>query len=378
MVQRSSPRQREKMGKEHVEILPIINRLGFFDSFTTNDKRQMVSDDAHFRVYASGETLIRQGSSDRSLFIILTGTVNVTEASGEMTLAVLRPGDIFGEMAFLTDTRRSATVTARESVIALKLDQQMFEKLATDIREKFKDKIIEKLVVRLNAANKELVRLKSAVSDRFAESSKSMNLATGPSSPDQPAADFLSGRELIRKIIADTSCLPAMPAVMVKVRQMIQHQGTSPAQLAKIIETDPSMVAGILKVANSAYYGFRGKVSTIQHASALFGTRRLAELITAMSAGGVLGKAMSGYGLEAGDMWRHSVAVAVTAGEIAAATASDALDSAYMAGLLHDVGKIILDPYVRERKALFSHYYANYPEKRFRKQSGIFLDLIMP
>jgi putative nucleotidyltransferase with HDIG domain len=82
-----------------------------------------------------------------------------------------------------------------------------------------------------------------------------------------------------------------------------------------------------------------------------------------MSAGGVLGKAMEGFGLEAGDMWRHSIAVAVTAGEIAAAMASDALDSVYMAGLLHDVGKIILDPYVRERKVLFNHYHANYPEK---------------
>jgi HD-like signal output (HDOD) protein len=351
------------MGRRNLEILPIINRLSFFDSFSTNDKRQIVSDDAHFQAYTSGQTLIRQGSIERSLFIILTGTVHVTEASGETTLAVLKAGDVFGEMAFLTDTRRTATVTAIEPVIALKLDPQMFEKLSTDIREKFKDKIIEKLVARLNAANKELVRLNSAMGESSGVSSKSMmKLVASPSSSDPPEADFLAGRELIRKIIADTSSLPAMPAVMIKVQQMIGLPGTSPAQLAKIIETDPAMVAGILKVANSAYYGFRGKVSTIRHASALFGTRRLGELITAMSAGAVLGKAMDGYGLEAGDMWRHSIAVAVTAGEIAAAIASDAINSAYMAGLLHDVGKIILDPYVRERKALFDHYIANYPE----------------
>jgi putative nucleotidyltransferase with HDIG domain len=72
---------------------------------------------------------------------------------------------------------------------------------------------------------------------------------------------------------------------------------------------------------------------------------------------------MDGYGLKAGDMWRHSVAVACTASEIAAAVESDALDSAYMAGLLHDIGKIILDPYVRERKVLFDHYYSIHPEK---------------
>ncbi|MBC2713215.1 MAG: HDOD domain-containing protein [Desulfosarcina sp.] len=351
------------MVSTHVEILPIINRIGFFNSFTADEKRQMVSDDAHFRVYKPGEMLIRQGSSDQSLFIIFTGTVNVTEGVGGTILAVLRAGDIFGEMAFLTDTRRTANVVAMESVIALKLDRVLFEQLSLEIREKFKDKIIEKLVARLDKANKELARLNAAVSAGFSESSKSTGTSAGPSFTDSPAPVFVSGRELIRKIISNTASLPAMPEVMIKVQQMIKHPGTSPAQLAKIIETDPAMVAGILKVANSAYYGFRGKVSTIQHASALFGTRRLAELITAMSAGGVLGKAMEGYGLKAGDMWRHSIAVACTAGEIAAAVGSDAPDSAYMAGLLHDIGKIILDPHVRKRKVLFDHYYSTHPEK---------------
>ncbi|HSO21157.1 MAG TPA: HDOD domain-containing protein, partial [Desulfosarcina sp.] len=351
------------MANTRVEILSIIRRLGFFDSFNEDEKLQMASEDAHFRVYDPGEMLIRQGSSDQSLFIILTGTVTVSEASEGVVLAVLRPGDIFGEMAFFTETRRTANVAARESVIALKLDNVMFEKLGAGIREKFKDKIIEKLVTRLDAANKELARLNSAAGTLGAEMSASVRTPVRSPSGTSDGALFVSGRELIRNIISNTTSLPAMPEVMLKVQKMIQHPGTSPAQLAKIIETDPSMVAGILKVANSAYYGFRGKVSTIQHASALFGTRRLAELITAMGAGGVLGKAMDGYGLAAGDMWRHSITVACSASEIAAAVGSDALDSAYMAGLLHDMGKIILNPYVRERKLLFDHYFSSHPDK---------------
>ncbi len=351
------------MVSSDVEILSIINRLSFFNSFTADEKRQMVSDDAHFRVYNQGEMLICQGSSDQSLFIILTGTVEITEGSGETILAVIGAGDIFGEMAFLTDTRRTANVIARESVIALKLDRVLFEQLPPEIREKFKDKIIEKLVARLGAANKEVSRLNAAMNAGFSESIPLMGTPAGPSHTDSHASVFISGRELIRMIISNTASLPVMPEVMIKVQQMVSLPGTSPAQLAKTIETDPAMVAGILKVANSAYYGFRGKVSTIRHASALFGTRRLAELITAISAGGVLGKAIDGYGLEAGDMWRHSIAVACMAGEIAAAVAADAFDNAYMAGLLHDVGKIILDPYVKERKMLFDHYYASHPEK---------------
>ncbi|MBR9986155.1 MAG: HDOD domain-containing protein [Desulfosarcina sp.] len=346
-----------------VEILPIINRLGFFNSFTAQEKRQMVSDDAHFRVYNPKEMLIRQGHSDQSLFIILTGTVVITEGAGGTILAVLKAGDIFGEMAFLTDTRRTASVVARESVIALKLDRVVFEQLPSEIREKFKDKIIEKMVARLDAANKEMSRLNAALNAGSPEALKSVGRHTGLSITDSPEPLFVSGRELIRKIISNTEALPAMPEVMIKAQQMIKNPATSPAQLAKIIEIDSAMVTGILRVANSAYYGFRGKVATIQHASALFGTRRLAELITAISAGGVLATSMDGYGLKAGDMWCHSIAVACASSEIAAAVGSDSPDIAYMAGLLHDMGKIILDPYVRERKVLFDNYTATHPKK---------------
>jgi CRP/FNR family cyclic AMP-dependent transcriptional regulator len=227
------------MVSTHLEILQIINRLVFFNSFTADEKGQMVSDDARFRVYRPGEMLIRQGSSDQSLFIILAGTVSITEGTGETVFAVLRAGDIFGEMAFLTDTRRTANVIARDAVIALKLDRVLFERLSPEIREKFKDKIIEKLVTRLDTANKELVRINASVSTTFSESSSSMAAPAGQSfaEPSEPA--FISGRELIRKIVSNTASLPAMPEVMLKVRQMIKHPGTSPAQLAKIIETDP-------------------------------------------------------------------------------------------------------------------------------------------
>jgi HD-like signal output (HDOD) protein len=355
------------MGSSQIEILSILNRLNFFSSFTNEEKRRIVSDDAHFKVYKPDEMLIRQGSGDQSLFIILTGSVNVTEGHGDTVLAVLWAGDILGEMAFLTKMRRTANVIAREPVIALKLDKPQFDQFAHVIREKFKDKIIEKLVVRLDAANKALTRRSTVVKDNGIVSAKALHPDKVSTFNEPAQTGLLSGRELIRKIIANTASLPAMPEVMLKVQHMIKLPGTTPNQLAKIIETDPAIVAGILKIANSAYYGFRGKVTSIQHASALFGTRRLAELIAAMSAGGMLGKAMDGYGLKVGDMWRHSIAVAVMASEIAAAISDEALDSAYMAGLLHDVGKIILNPHVQHRVLLFDQFFTSNPGKSIQE-----------
>ncbi len=337
------------------EILPIINRLDFFSSFTAGEKAQIVSDDTRLHVYHPGELLIRKGRNDRNLFILLSGSVTV-QGVGDTVLAVIGPGDILGEMAFLADTQRTASVIAREAVIALKFGREAFELLPTRIREKFKDRIIHKLVTRLDVANMELTRLSKALEQNPSSASPAADAPVGPTTSEGVETVFLSGRELIRKIIADTGALPAMPQVMVKVQHMVRLHGTTPAQLAKVVESDPALVAGILKVANSAYYGFRGKVSTILHASTLFGTRRLAELITAMSAGGVMGNAIEGYALKAGDMWRHSIAVAFMAAEIAVATGSESSDSAYMAGLLHDIGKLVLDPYVCQRKLLFDYY----------------------
>jgi putative nucleotidyltransferase with HDIG domain len=86
----------------------------------------------------------------------------------------------------------------------------------------------------------------------------------------------------------------------------------------------------------------------------------------AMNIGGVLGKALDGYGLKTGDLWRHSVAVACMAGQIASATGSDAIDDAYIAGLLHDIGKIILDAHISERRVLFDNYFSTYPQNSSR------------
>lgn len=352
------------------QIRAIIDRLDFFSLFSADEKRCIAADDARFRSYAPGEMLIRQGSRDRSLFIVLSGTVSVVGPAGDTILAVLGAGEIFGEMALLTDSRRAANVIARESVIVLKMDRGPFDRLAAQIREKFKDQIIVKLAARLKTANRELSRCQALAAEN------GFRFPAAPANRLQPvssSAAFLAGRELIHHLVAKTRSLPSVPEVMIKVQRIVRRPGTTPAQLTKLIETDPAMVAGILKVANSAYYGFRGKVTSIQHAAALLGTRRLAELITAMSAGAVLGQAMAGYGIKAGNMWRHAVAVAAAAAEIAGEIGSDDMDSAYMAGLLHDVGKIVLDPYVQERHMLFAHFSATHPGRPIQDAERVIL-----
>lgn len=168
------------------------------------------------------------------------------------------------------------------------------------------------------------------------------------------------GGEILKKeILKSVSELPPMPQTVFKVREIIANPDSSFKELAKILETDQAMAAQVLKIANSPYYGLSGKVSSIQHAAIVLGHKTLGELMTMAGTSGLLGNKLEGYGLEAGDLWRHSMAVAFGAKIIAANKDSSLANDAFTAGLLHDAGKLILDPYVFERKKAFEAFMAD-------------------
>ena len=133
----------------------------------------------------------------------------------------------------------------------------------------------------------------------------------------------------------------------------MEDPGSSLKDLAGVIEHDQAIVARVLALANSAYYGLSGLVSSIQHASILLGQKTLGELITIAASSQLLSKKLIGYQLDPGDLWKHSLAVALGSRIIAEKKNADWVEDAFIAGLLHDAGKIILDPYIVERKAEF-------------------------
>ncbi len=330
-------------------VKEIIDRLEFFDAFSSSEKQTIAEDETHFQVYRTKEVLIREGDMDTTLFIVLYGSVSVGKKDRDTVYTVLKPGEILGEIAFLTDTKRTADVVALEKTIVLKLEKLVFERFNSQIREKIKDKIIKKLVTRLESMNRMLVKKE----DRIGQS-VGMPKSEAPGNLRRQISErYDFGRPLIKKIVKNIKSLPPMPKVMVKAAEIMARPDSNPIELADLIQNDMALVAGVLKVANSAYYGFKGKVSSIHHAASLFGSKRLAEIIASISATGLLGKAFKGYGLKDGDMWMHSMATAHASKLIAEKIQSEHVDDAYMAGLLHDAGKILLDPYVNERKAYF-------------------------
>lgn len=170
---------------------------------------------------------------------------------------------------------------------------------------------------------------------------------------------YSSSKTLKKMILRSLGELPPMPQTIFKVQEILANPDSSFKDLADILETDQAMAVKVLKIANSSHYGLSGKVSSIQQASVLIGYKDLGDLLAMAGASGLLGNTLEGYGLEAGDLWKHSMGVAFGSKIIAAKAEPAMANDAFTAGLLHDTGKLILDKYVLQRGAIFEEFLAD-------------------
>jgi len=166
------------------------------------------------------------------------------------------------------------------------------------------------------------------------------------------------------RIIQSIKDLPPMPQVVIKIQHLISDLNSDITDLAEIIESDQAVAAKVLKMANSAYYGMSGKISSIHQASVLLGYQTLGEIVTMAGVVGILSGSMPGYGYDSQELWKHSLAVAFSAKKIAETKSKDLIQEAHTAGLIHDVGKIILDRYILEHMDQISVYMVQ-EEKSF-------------
>jgi HD-like signal output (HDOD) protein len=174
------------------------------------------------------------------------------------------------------------------------------------------------------------------------------------------------------RILKTQGDLPSMFQVVMKAREVMANPKTSFNEIAAVLETDQALAGRVLKMANSAYYGLSGMVSSIQHASVVLGFKTLEEVITLAGSTSFLSSQLSGYGIDAGGLWRHSLAVAVGSKLIAADRNNGLQEHAFTAGLFHDAGKIILDPHVLARKADFDALLAKAQGSCFQAEQNLF------
>jgi putative nucleotidyltransferase with HDIG domain len=151
----------------------------------------------------------------------------------------------------------------------------------------------------------------------------------------------------LNKLIARLGELPPMPQVAQKALELIRDPESNMADLARVLAMDEAMASLVLRWANSAYYGLRNPVSTVQQAVTFLGQRTLHSLVLAASVASLLERPAPGYGLERGELWRHALGVAAGARLLAAPFGNILAEEAYHAGLLCDIGKLALEMLLR-------------------------------
>jgi putative nucleotidyltransferase with HDIG domain len=147
-------------------------------------------------------------------------------------------------------------------------------------------------------------------------------------------------------ILAKVRTVPSIPSVVVKLRQYLSDPDVSFDELAKVIEYDPGLTANLLQLANSAYFGWSGRIKTVKEAITRLGTNRIFQMVLCMSVAPLVRKPVKGYDMESNGLWKHSIAVAVCAEQLAQILKIPNSEEAFTAGLLHDMGKILLGTFV--------------------------------
>jgi signal transduction histidine kinase/HD-like signal output (HDOD) protein/CheY-like chemotaxis protein len=142
--------------------------------------------------------------------------------------------------------------------------------------------------------------------------------------------------------------LPTLSAVATQLIKLTMDETSDAQQVAAIIETDQSLASKVLQIVNSASYGFAGRVTTMTHAVSLLGFSTIRSLALSMTVSDMFGPSEEAGAFDRAGFWKHSLACAVCAELIAERAGTRYARETFLAGLLHDIGKIALDTCARE------------------------------
>jgi putative nucleotidyltransferase with HDIG domain len=140
--------------------------------------------------------------------------------------------------------------------------------------------------------------------------------------------------------------LPTIPTVLAKILQLADAENVSGKELIAVIEHDQSLTGKMLRLANSAFFGQSRRVATIPRAIVLLGFSTVRNLALGVKVWDTLGTGIARNRLD--ELWVHAVAVGVAAKALTARLRAGDPDEAFTAGVLHDVGRLILAMRFRE------------------------------
>lgn len=149
-----------------------------------------------------------------------------------------------------------------------------------------------------------------------------------------------------RDILAKVHAVPPLPEVVFKLQKYCNDPNVSYPELAKVIEVDPGLTTSLLRLANSAYFGCERTIGSVQYAMTRLGLKRVYQMVLAVCVAPMTRKPIRGYDLTPAMLWQHAIATAMAAEYLARELGQAEPADAFTAGMLHDMGKIVLGNFV--------------------------------
>jgi putative nucleotidyltransferase with HDIG domain len=138
--------------------------------------------------------------------------------------------------------------------------------------------------------------------------------------------------------VAQAKDLPVMPPIAAEVMKKAEDPESDLKSMANLISRDASLAVRVLKIANSSFYSMPRKIESIQQAIVLLGYTTLRSVVVAASVKDVFAR----YGLAERLLWEHAIAAGCAASVVAGHVGGFAKDEAFVGGLVHDVGKLVM------------------------------------
>ncbi|MDG5814327.1 HDOD domain-containing protein [Chitinispirillales bacterium ANBcel5] len=155
--------------------------------------------------------------------------------------------------------------------------------------------------------------------------------------------------ERYHRIIENLDQLPSLPAIVLRLLKIVNSPDTSAEDAASLIEKDPALTSKMLRLANSAFYGIPRSISSVSSAVVILGFNTIRSLVLSAS----LVKMFSGekYAFSNDAFWKHSIVTAMAAKTITRHFMNIRMmdpESAFCSGIIHDIGKLILNQYASD------------------------------
>ncbi len=149
-------------------------------------------------------------------------------------------------------------------------------------------------------------------------------------------------------IVEGIEALPTLPEAITRLSALLRDDRATTTQFEQAVRSDPAVTANLLRAANSAFYGGSEPTTHVRQAVARLGLQRVYEVAIGTSFRRSIPLRLPGYGLDGPTFWLHCAATAVYAEALGRSVGLPDPDLAFTAGLLHDVGKLIIGGFLAE------------------------------